>query len=95
MRVGALLSCRKPAQSSCASCFDESKPIQHRTSCALRRRQGMRLGALFSAVLDPSKPPLFGEGTDLSLVPQEAWHPSVAGVIRVIITMQARPGFPS
>lgn len=39
----------------------------------------MRLGALFSSVLDPSKPPLFGADADLALVPQEAWHPSVAG----------------
>ena len=43
------------------------------------RRQGMRLGALFSSVLDPSKPPLFGADADLALLPQEAWHPGVAG----------------
>lgn len=39
----------------------------------------MRLGAIFSAVLDPSRPALFGDGLDLSLQPQEEWHPSVAG----------------
>jgi hypothetical protein len=48
-------------------------------TAALGRRQGMRLGALFSSVLDPLKPPLFGAGADLALLPQEEWHPSVKG----------------
>lgn len=38
----------------------------------------MRLGALFSAVLDPTKPPLFGD-IDLRLLPREVWHPSATG----------------
>jgi len=56
------------------------------------RRQGMRLGSLFSKVLDPEKPPLFGgasdgipngDGTrtpfDLGLLPQERWEAGSAG----------------
>lgn len=50
----------------------------------------MRLGALFSAVLDPSKPPLFGAGANLALLPQEAWHPSVAGTSLLSIPVQAQ-----
>ncbi|GBF95877.1 hypothetical protein Rsub_08468 [Raphidocelis subcapitata] len=38
------------------------------------RRQGMRVGRAFSAALNPSKPPLFGDQADLqSLLPEEIW----------------------
>jgi hypothetical protein len=57
----------------------EPDPRTLRPDARVNRRQGMRLGALFAAVLDAAKPPLFGAGADLALLPQEAWHPSVAG----------------
>lgn len=42
------------------------------------RRQGMRVGAAFSAALDPSRPPLFSD-TDTALLPEEVWHRSASG----------------
>ena len=36
----------------------------------------MRVGMAFSAVLDPSKDPLFSELGNFDLTPAEAWHPS-------------------
>ena len=36
----------------------------------------MRVGMAFSAVLDPSKAPLFSELGSFDLTPAEAWHPA-------------------
>ena len=36
----------------------------------------MRVGAAFSAALDPSRPPLFSDVSELDLLPEEVWHPS-------------------
>ena len=43
---------------------------------AVSRRQGMRVGAAFSAALDPSRPPLFSDLGELELLPEEVWHSS-------------------
>ena len=48
-------------------------------SILVRRKQGMRVGMAFSAVLDPSKDPLFSELGNFDLTPAEAWHPSCIG----------------
>ena len=45
-------------------------------SILVRRKQGMRVGMAFSAVLDPSKDPLFSELGNFDLSSAEAWHPS-------------------
>ena len=36
----------------------------------------MRVGHAFSAVLDPSVPPLFSDQGPLDLLPEEVWHAS-------------------
>ena len=36
----------------------------------------MRVGAAFSAALDPSRPPLFSDLEELELLLEEVWHPS-------------------
>lgn len=64
----------------------------------------MRLGSLFSKVLDPEKPPLFGgasdgipngDGTrtpfDLGLLPQERWEAGSAGVLLQLLCLGAHP----
>ncbi len=43
------------------------------------RRQGMRVGAAFSATLDPSRPSLFSDIGELALLPEEVWHRSALG----------------
>ena len=45
-------------------------------SVSVCRKQGMRVGMAFSAVLDPSKDPLFSELGSFDLTPAEAWHPA-------------------
>ena len=42
----------------------------------VHRKQGMRVGMAFSAVLDPAKDPLFSGLGNFDLTPAEAWHPS-------------------
>lgn len=42
----------------------------------------MRVGKAFSAVLDPSKAPLFSDLGDMDLTPAEAWHPSCISPLR-------------
>ena len=36
----------------------------------------MRVGAAFSAALDPTRPPLFSDVSEMDLLPEEVWHPS-------------------
>ncbi len=36
----------------------------------------MRVGAAFSIALDPTRPPLFSDVSDMDLLPEEVWHPS-------------------
>ena len=40
------------------------------------RRQGMRVGAAFSTALDPSRPALFSDVSEMDLLPEEVWHAS-------------------
>ena len=47
-----------------------------RSTILVRRKQGMRVGMAFSAVLDPYKDPLFSELGNFDLTPAEAWHAS-------------------
>jgi len=42
----------------------------------VRRHQGMRVGAAFSTALDPTRPPLFSDVSEMDLLPEEVWHPS-------------------
>jgi hypothetical protein len=42
----------------------------------------MRVGKAFSAVLDPSKAPLFSDLGNTDVTPAEAWHPSCITALR-------------
>ncbi|CAL5229633.1 g12997 [Coccomyxa viridis] len=71
-------------------------PLRQVTQASvLDLKQGMRVGKVFSAVLDPSKPALFSDLGDTELTAAEAWHPSCVTPVKLTQSQKMRAPLPS